>query len=208
MHYKETIMTLWAFLSDIHGNLRGLQAAEARCRERQVDRYVCLGDVIGRGDPEGCVRWVQDRATLALVGNRDLDHLEWVRPDLRAVVLGWAREGAASDFLVTHGDTLFHRILNSRAEADGFRRAGAIMAQRGARLWLYGHTHRARAWCLSESGAERVEGCGLALNSHQRYVVNVGTTGLPLPGRGGPSITLYDDGACWLEMVPLSRPPQ
>lgn len=216
-------MTLWAFVSDIHGNRRALDRAEAHAREAGAECFVCLGDVIGRGDPEGCIRWVQQRATPALVGNRDLDHLDWVCPDLQSVVLSWPREARASDFVATHGDRKFHRVLHSGSAADGFRRVFSLMAEEGLRLWFFGHTHQARMWRLSAQpsgeraslllpspsrgggGGERLEGGSqrVVLESGLRYVVNVGTTGLPLAGRGGPSIALYDDTAGWVEIVGL-----
>jgi predicted phosphodiesterase len=196
-------MTRWAFVADIHGNRRGLEQAIGRCENAGVDAYGCLGDVIGRGDPAACVAWVRDAATIAIVGNRDLDYLDRVPRGLQDVVRSWPHEGARSDFLASHGDPHLHRVLNSAAERDGFSRAVAYMVERGARVWFFGHTHRARVWRVDVAGAQPIPGEHVVLDSSAHYVVNVGTTGLPLPGRGGPSFVVYDDARGTLEVVPL-----
>lgn len=186
-------MTVWAFVSDIHGNRAALERAEALCRANGAEQFVCLGDVIGRGDPDGCVSWVHDRAALAVQGNRDLDHLARVSPELRPVVLGWPNEVTAADFVASHGDPRLHPVLRSVAERDGFARATSYMRERGARLWLFGHTHRARMWRVTKERVALLARAEVVLAREAHYVVNVGTTGLPLPGRGGPSVVIYDD---------------
>ena len=196
-------MTLWALVSDIHGNRKALDEIERRCAAAGVQRYACLGDVIGRGDPAACVAWVRAHAAIALVGNRDLDHLARVPQDLRDVVLGWANEAQAADFIVSHGESRLHRVLNSAAERDGFRRAKSYMEERGAALWLFGHTHRSRCWRLGDVGATEIHDTDVELDPRVLYVVNVGTAGLPLPGRGAASFTLYDDATRVVRRVVL-----
>jgi predicted phosphodiesterase len=196
-------VTRWAFVSDVHGNRGALELAERMALAEGADRLVSLGDIIGRGDPDGCVAWVRDHATLAVVGNRDLDYLERVSPELRSVVLGWTREARAADFVLSHGDPRLHRPLSSGAERDGFRRAGAFMAEQGARVWLFGHTHRSRCWELHDGEVRFLDPAQVLMQPDRRYVVNVGTTGLPLPGRGGAAFVLYDDRAGEIRSIPL-----
>jgi hypothetical protein len=43
------------------------------------------------------------------------------------------------------------------------------------------------------------------LEQEARYVVNVGTTGMPLPGRGPAAFATYDDMARRIEIVPLAE---
>ena len=195
-------MTVWAFVSDVHGNLRALLQAEQLARVHGADRFIALGDIIGRGDPNGCVAWVEANAVIAIVGNRDLDYVDRVTPELQQVVRGWRHEASASDFVVSHGDPKLHRPLNSAAERDGFRRVRAFLEERGARIWFFGHTHRARCWALGDD-VHPLSASDIALDGSARYVVNVGTTGLPLPGRGGASFVIYDDGVGVVRFMPL-----
>jgi len=201
-------VTIWAFVSDIHGNLPALQRAEGLAVAQGATRFVCLGDVIGRGEPDRCVEWVRDQADIAIVGNRDLDYLDRVTPALQEVVRGWANEATASQFIVSHGDLRLHRVLNSGAERDAFHRVAAYVAEQGARVWLFGHTHRARAWQVSVDGpAIGCNGDVLEIGSDHAFVVNVGTTDLPLPGRGPASFATYDDARQVIRRTELAREP-
>ena len=58
-------------LSDIHGNLEGLQAALADIESRGISEIVCLGDVIGYGsNPVECLELTKNSDTLIL-GNHE-----------------------------------------------------------------------------------------------------------------------------------------
>jgi diadenosine tetraphosphatase ApaH/serine/threonine PP2A family protein phosphatase len=49
---------MWAILSDIHANLEALQAVAADIERHNVERVICLGDLIGFGpNPCECVDW-------------------------------------------------------------------------------------------------------------------------------------------------------
>jgi predicted phosphodiesterase len=197
-------MTLWAFVSDVHGNRRALDTVEQIARAERAEQFVSLGDMIGRGDPDGCVAWVRAHATIAIVGNRDLDYLDRVSPELRGVVQAWPREARASDFIVTHGDPRLHRPMNAAAERDGFRRAAAFMVEQQAHVWLFGHTHRARCRELQDGAVRTCDSARVDLRRDCRYAINVGTTGLPLPGRGGPAFVLYEDRAHVIRSLALA----
>lgn len=195
---------LWAFFSDIHGNRRALDRIEDVCSDRRVGRSVCLGDVIGRGDPEGCVAWVGAHAAIAVAGNRDFDHIDLVRPELREIVARWPREAADSNFIVTHGDPGGHWLLRSNVEVKSFRGVSEYLSERAANIWLYGHTHYARVWRLDKFG-DPLSSSRIELEPNGLYVVNVGTTGRPFPGKGGASMVLYEDAEGWLETVDLPK---
>jgi len=61
-----------AVLSDIHGNLEALEAVAAEIRTREVERIVCLGDMIGYGpDPEGVVQLVRRLGCRSILGNHE-----------------------------------------------------------------------------------------------------------------------------------------
>src|SRR5262245_59564064 len=63
-HAHGAPMTVWAFVADVHGNYKALVRAEARAREQGAERFVLLGDLLGRGQPAECVAWA--RAHVAL----------------------------------------------------------------------------------------------------------------------------------------------
>jgi predicted phosphodiesterase len=64
-------VTKTAIVSDIHGNLAALEAVMEDIDRQQVDRIVCLGDVIGYGpNPCECLDHVM-RFAMCILGNHD-----------------------------------------------------------------------------------------------------------------------------------------
>ncbi|MEO1615889.1 MAG: metallophosphoesterase family protein [Planctomycetota bacterium] len=64
-------MTRTAILSDIHGNLTALRAVLDHAKAQKVDRFVCLGDVVGYGPkPCQCLDAVME-FDFCVLGNHD-----------------------------------------------------------------------------------------------------------------------------------------
>ena len=208
-------MVIWALISDVHGNLPALRRAVELCRERGAERFAFLGDSLGRGDSDGCVALIRSLADVAVVGNRDLDWRDRVGPASRAYVLSLPVAERAEDFLAVHGDARLDRDLNTDEARRGFRRAYARLVRDRARVGLLGHSHRARVWRLPGPDREpellhdaAADSAGATIplpeiDPATRYVVNVGTTGLPFPGKGPPSCAVYDPAVRAVEIVPL-----
>ena len=61
-----------AVISDIHANLQALQAVLDHIDSQNVDRIICLGDILGYGpNPVECVDLVAERCEWSLMGNHD-----------------------------------------------------------------------------------------------------------------------------------------
>jgi predicted phosphodiesterase len=200
-------MTRWGFISDVHGNLPALERAIEACGAAGAEQLVYLGDLLGRGDSEGCVRLVRATARLAVVGNRDLDWSARVGPGAREYVLSLPRLAEAGDFVAVHGHAPLTRELSSDEVRRGARRAYRWLRLRGKRLLCFGHTHQARVWRKAGEDVplEQLTGRRVPLPAEPDvvYLLNVGTTGLPFPGKGPPSCAVYDDGERWVELLEL-----
>ena len=208
-------MAVWGLISDVHGNLPALERAVALCRSRGAERFAFLGDLLGRGDSDACVSIVQSLADVSVVGNRDLDWQHRVSAASRTYVLSLPPTQRADDFVAVHGDGRLNRDLSSDEIRRGFRRAYHRLTRDGARLGVFGHTHRARVWRLPGpdreaellfDGATNRHPATIALvhgDTYARYVVNVGSTGLPFPGKGPPSCAVYDVEGQAVEMLPV-----
>jgi len=211
-------MTRWGILSDIHGNHSNLQRAIEHCQQRGVTRYAILGDNLGRGDSDGCVSWIRQHADISIVGNRDLDWADRVSPAVREYVLSLPPIARAEDFIASHGDARLDRGLSTNAVRDRFRRAGRRLTEEHARVWFFGHSHHARVWRLSVSDdPEPGPGPRLLFDAATdplpatislvgdepdlRWAVNVGSTGLPFPGKGPASFAVYDSEARSVEII-------
>ena len=61
-----------ALISDIHGNLEALTAVMRDIQEQQIDRIICLGDIVGYGpNPCQCLDTVMQKCQLTILGNHD-----------------------------------------------------------------------------------------------------------------------------------------
>ncbi|MBR3674175.1 MAG: metallophosphoesterase family protein [Clostridia bacterium] len=61
-----------AIISDIHGNLEALKATLQDIEKRNVDKIICLGDIIAKGvHPRECLELVKNKCNIVLQGNTD-----------------------------------------------------------------------------------------------------------------------------------------
>lgn len=61
-----------AIISDIHANLESLNATFKDIEKRNVDKIICLGDIIAKGvHPKECVQLIRKKCDVVLQGNCD-----------------------------------------------------------------------------------------------------------------------------------------
>jgi predicted phosphodiesterase len=208
-------MAIWALLADVHGHLPRLERAVALCRAHGAERWAFLGDLLGRGDSDGCVALVRTLADLSVVGNRDLDWQHRVGAVSRDYVLSLPTARRGENFLVVHGDARLDRELCSADERRGFAQSYRRLERENLAIGILGHTHRARVWRLPGPGEPPEQLYDAAVDPRPatvsvgadtlttRFVVNVGTVGLPFAGKGPPSCAVLDMESGTVEIVPL-----
>jgi predicted phosphodiesterase len=185
---------VWGLISDVHGNLAALEEAVRVLQAAGATRLAFLGDYLGRGDSDGCVRCIRGLADVAVVGNRDLDWQDRVAAETKQWVLGLPRQAQVGPLVFAHGDARLTPEFSTSQIGRGFSRAWAALETRQATLLAFGHSHHARTWRKGSAAAEPQvlgQAC-IDLEQGWRYFVNVGTTGLPFPGKGGPSVARLD----------------
>jgi predicted phosphodiesterase len=189
----------------VHGNFPALQRALAALEAAGMQRLAALGDYLGRGDPDACVALIRERASLAVYGNRDLDWADRVGPETRAWVTSLPTVASEGELLIAHGDARLTPALSTAQIARQFQRAWPVLGQHNARVLAFGHSHHARVWRKDSASAdaELLPTGPVAMDRAARYVLNVGTTGLPFPGKGGPSVALVDFSADLIRILPL-----
>jgi predicted phosphodiesterase len=200
-----------AVISDIHSNLRALEAVLAAVDADAPDELWCLGDLVGYGPrPNECCAEIERRAAVCLAGNHDLA----VRGDLdlldfsgdAAAAAHWTRSvlteqarsfldrlepsGRAADVALYHGsarDPVWEYVLSDEA-------AEATLDLAGTPLVLVGHSHAALVAAardgsitggLAEAGSE--------VDLHDgRFLLNPGSVGQPRDGDPRAAYLLLD----------------
>jgi predicted phosphodiesterase len=195
----------WGLISDVHGNYPALEQALQVLERAGADRLAFLGDYLGRGESDRCVETIKALADLAIVGNRDLDWQDRVSAASKAFVLALPRTAQAGRLLLSHGDPRLTPSLSTRQIGRAFARAWPEMEARNAQVWAFGHSHNARIWRKRPNAArsEQLDTECVELESEARYCLNVGTTGLPFPGKGGPSVALVDFQRGQIRQIPM-----
>ena len=186
--------SVWGLIADVHGNLPALERAVRVLEAAGAEQIAFLGDYLGRGDSDACARRIQAIGSVAVVGNRDLDWQDRVAPETRAWVLSLPRSAVVGPLLVAHGDARLTRALSTAQINRHFREAWTELEGRGAGVLAFGHSHCARTWRKTDQAAvaELLSGSEVEMQPPGKYIVNVGTTGLPFPGKGPPSVALVD----------------
>lgn len=200
----------YAVLSDIHANLEALTAVMDTLAASRIDRYLCLGDVVGYGaDPAVCLSRLQGCEALVVGGNHDLAcigklELEWFNDAAKAALL-WTRDQLSVTELdalrrwplkATEGPfTLVHSTLRHPERFEylvDVAQAVDTMMICPTLICLAGHTHLAcvieydrtqrRLMRILTTAKELAEVTFADDPASRRYVVNPGSVGQPRDG--------------------------
>lgn len=191
-------------LADIHGNLEALEAVLAHARKEGVDKYVCLGDVVGyNANPHECVEIVRGLGCLAIVqGNHDYfagnDEplynfnpmasfaVKWTRQNLTDDDRRWLRDlPLTADVLQSDPPIHFILVHGTLDNPQGWGyifdggSAKASMNFQWPQLCFFGHTHFPVAFeqTMTELIAHFNE--QISIEGGNKYLVNTGSVGQP-----------------------------
>jgi diadenosine tetraphosphatase ApaH/serine/threonine PP2A family protein phosphatase len=198
-----------AVLSDVHSNLRALEAVLAEIDAGGFDEIWFLGDLVGYGPkPNECAALLQERAAICLAGNHDLVVLGKIEIDAfageAAAAARWTQtvlDDTARSFLdtlqpqaVAPGVELFHGSPRDPVWdyvlSDGVAAIAFVLTE--APLLLVGHSHVALELSVGHElrGEPAPAGTRLELGELRR-LLNPGSVGQPRDG---------DARAAWLEV--------
>ncbi|GGC84710.1 serine/threonine protein phosphatase [Thalassobacillus devorans] len=194
-----------AFLSDIHGNARALEAVLEDIEKRNVDQLFVLGDIAYRGlEPERSVELVRGLDSQVIKGNAD----EWIVRGVQdgevpdKVIEGMNQERAWAHANMTSESVNYLNELPREITEEykginihGFHATPAdlfevvlpdatedemkdrLMVNQLADVYIYGHIHKPYIRYING-----------------KMVVNTGSVGLPFDGLAQPSYVLIDIG--------------
>jgi predicted phosphodiesterase len=196
-------MGLYGVLGDIHGNREALAAALAALDRLDIERIVCVGDLVGyNADPDDCVAMLRERGALCIAGNHDLigtGRLGFERCSNKAMhSLKRTRRALAPEterylcalpshlviedrVLLTHGGV---RDVQQYMTRDTHVIENVAYLQEdfpGVTLCFYGHTHEQRIFAVKDGGVHEpwktdiAIGREIALGAGPYFFVNPGS---------------------------------
>jgi predicted phosphodiesterase len=207
-------MTLWAFLSDVHGRGDRLARVLADIEAQAGARIIALGDIgstsaLGELDRAGAV---------CAFGNWEASGLRGLPAPYRSWVTRWPAVLRTDGVLASHASPVWPDGLDISGIVEYLRSRGlhwtqlfpslqhseaaraaafAALEAAGAGIFFHGHTHTQEAWQWQPDGAARriraadCAGGDLLLEDASRWLVGVGSVGDPHDG-GGACYALYD----------------
>ena len=202
-----------AVLSDIHANLEALEAVLGHARQQKVDRYVCLGDVVGYGaNPNECIELLLSLPECpTLLGNHDAAVLgipSNMKPDARRVIL-WTREILTKNSLwfLTEMEDLIKWDNISFCHSNPYRPRNwyyvsektyisSSFARSKAKILFVGHTHvqlaitRKNFFCVYLRSPQH--GMVVPVAESNRQIFNGGSIGQPRDGDPRAAYLIYD----------------
>ena len=201
----------YAIISDIHGNLQAAQAVLEVIESLDIERIVCLGDIVGYGgDPSPCIALVRRFSSRVIIGNHDagavgLTPVDCFNPAAREAVqwTGTVLAEQDTDYLQNlpyEMDLEDFQIVHSTPDDPAQWRYLLIEEEAGplfdcftGRLLFYGHTHVPMVFRKDATGdVSEQDAADFILEKQDRYIVNVGSVGQPRDGDPRASFVVYD----------------
>lgn len=194
-------------VSDVHGNVYGLQAALED--GRHCDNVLCLGDIVGYGaNPNECCAMLREVDAVCLAGNHDAAALgeidiEWFNPVAKAAML-WTREALSAENMEwlgslppqgewpVYGFQAVHASLRQPQHEYIVGQSVAIptLDLMSQQLCFYGHTHEADVYRYLNVPGQKLQiqhksmpnGGRFELTPPSKFLVNPGSCGQPRDG--------------------------
>jgi len=201
----------YGIFSDIHSNLEALDAVIKAYKKEKIDKYLCIGDVVGyASNPKECIKIIKALATITIAGNHD-----WASVDLFSVdyfnsnaqdAIFWTRrnlDDSNRNFLESlkliyknEDLTLVHGTLDNPGDFNYM--TDDYIAQESFRLsetniCFVGHTHVAGIFIKDKF--DRIHYCqdnSIDIAPENKYIINVGSVGQPRDGNPKAAYCIYD----------------
>jgi predicted phosphodiesterase len=200
-------------LADIHSNLEALKAVLYALKKENVDRTICLGDVVGYGpDPNDCIEKLTKSADVVIAGNHDraavgLTPLEHFNEDARKAI-EWTQEAlvspasealAALPLVHEEGNWLaVHATPNEPAKWHYLLSENEIITNLEAMTLPFcfiGHSHVPVVFVLNVDHSVQIQSAeNVRFEAGKKYLINVGSVGQPRDGNPAAAFgILHDD---------------
>lgn len=199
----------YAIIGDIHGNLESLESVMASIEEEEVDRIICVGDIVGYGaNPVECIEIVRERCHTVVAGNHDyaaigLTDIDFFNPFAKQAVVWTSEQLREEDIeylaklrLIERDDgfTVVHATLEDPKGwgyiLNTFDAAVSFELQTDS-LCFVGHTHVPVVYQKTDSfvtGHRFVS----KLEDGSKYIINVGSVGQSRDGDPRACYVMYD----------------
>ena len=199
----------YAIFSDTHSNAPALSHMIQEAQTRQIDAYLCLGDV----GNDACVRLVRNLGTSTVFGNGEVGSWHYLSEHNQAWALALPPliRFSEAGFWISHASPAWPNDMSSlqiylkqRHQAGGYAfpyyfhedeqlmTAFSTLLSHQVPLLFHGHTHQQQVWAFDANNqVHRQVPRSFSLQPSWAYVVGVGSVGQPRDV-DKPSYVIFD----------------
>lgn len=201
----------YGILADIHANLEALCAVIQAYKKESIDKYLCVGDIVGyAASPNECAQQINGLVAASAGGNHDLAGLglfplNHFNPSAKAAIY-WTRQNldkkciaflSAAKLVFQNNDlTLVHGTLDHPGDFNYLTDpyiAGNTFKLLKTKVCFVGHTHVPAVFIKDKDGRiSYQEENFIKIEEDKSYIVNVGSVGQPRDGNPQAAYCVYD----------------
>jgi len=200
----------YAIFADVHSNLEAIEAVENVLGHEKIDKYICLGDIVGYGaSPGECIKKVKCLASIIIAGNHDWaaagkidcvnfnayarDAVLWTRRNIseeeRNFLFNLPLVYESNIFMLAHGALIhpenFNYVLNKAQALDNMRVQKTM-------FYFFGHSHIPEIYAGNEEFIFKEKAKKIKISKANRYLVNVGSVGQPRDADARAAYCIFD----------------
>jgi len=201
----------YGIFADIHSNLEALDAVIEAYKNESIDKYLCVGDVVGyAANPKECIEKIKALYSIAVAGNHD-----WASANLFSVdyfnsvaseAIFWTKRNLDDQgryfleslkLIYKNEDlTLVHGTLDNPQDfnymSDGYV-AWETFKLLETDICFVGHSHVAGIFIKDKDNHIHYrEHDFIDIKQEFKYIINVGSVGQPRDGNPKATYCLYD----------------
>lgn len=200
----------YAIFSDIHSNLEAFETVLAAYENEQVERYLCIGDIVGyAANPKECIKIIKDKKVTTVAGNHDWAstgkfNIDYFNPYAKSAVV-WTRDKIEAsdisylnnldlvykegDFCLVHGTLLKPQNFDYMSELKDAKETFKVM---GVSLCFVGHTHFPITFIKEDTKIHYSQDNIIDIRPQKQYIINVGSVGQPRDRDSRACYSIYD----------------
>lgn len=208
----------YGIFSDVHSNLPALEAVLNSYAQEQIDRYVCIGDIVGyAANPKECIAkikalnsiWVagnHDWASADLLSTRNFNSLAQEAVEWTKAQLSWEEKRflSLSELVFNHNDfILVHGTLDNAEDFNYLydqMDAQVTFELMTNQVCFVGHTHIAGIFVMKDSRISYLQQYPLQVDPQNKYIVNVGSVGQPRDRNHRAGYCIFDTKSQTIEI--------
>jgi len=201
----------YGIFSDIHSNLEALDAVISAYKKERIDRYLCIGDIVGyAANPAECIEKVKVLAMITVSGNHDwasanLFSTDYFNP-LAEEAIFWTQRNLSEQAVSFLGQlklvyknedlTLVHGTLDEPGDFNYMvdaNIASKTFELLKTHICFVGHTHVSGVFIKTKDNRIQYERrSNVDIKDDNKYIINVGSVGQPRDGNPKAAYCIFD----------------